>query len=53
MPYTAAGVLLYQGESNRGRAEAPYYDQLLAKMIENWRALWQEELPFYLVQLMP
>lgn len=53
VPYTAAGVLWYQGESNRGRAEAPYYDQLLAKMIENWRALWQEELPFYLVQLMP
>ncbi len=52
-PYTVAGVLWYQGESNRGLAEAPHYATLLQIMVENWRELWQAALPFYCIQLAP
>lgn len=53
IPYTLKGVLWYQGESNRGLKEAVNYDRLFAKMVENWRALWSDDLPFYMVQIMP
>lgn len=52
-PYSVSGVLWYQGESNRGPEEATNYHILLDKMIENWRDLWTDKLPFYCVQLMP
>ena len=53
-PYTVNGVVWYQGESNRLRDEAVYYDKMLAAMIDNWRDIWHDEhLPFYLIQLMP
>ncbi len=49
-PYALSGVVWYQGESNVGNP-APY-ENLLTKMIGNWRTLWQEpELPFVVVQL--
>lgn len=50
-PYTIRGVLWYQGES-----DDPHYDiyqDVLQDLIECWRALWKEELPFLLVQLAP
>lgn len=53
VPYGIAGVLWYQGESNRHPAEAVYYNALLQQMIENWRDLWGENLPFYIVQIAP
>ncbi len=53
VPYTIKGVLWYQGESNAITAEGVHYCELLRLMIENWRSLWQDALPFYLVQLMP
>ncbi len=53
VPYTVAGILWYQGESNRCHEEGMFYDKMLTAMIANWRQLWQEELPFYIVQLMP
>ncbi len=53
-PYTINGVVWYQGESNRLRDEAVYYDKMLTAMIDNWRDIWHDEnLPFYLIQLMP
>lgn len=53
-PYTVSGVVWYQGESNRLRDEAVYYDKMLTAMIDNWRDIWHDEnLPFYLIQLMP
>ena len=49
-PYALAGVVWYQGESNTGQPQT--YEQLLTKMIGNWRTLWQEPtLPFTVVQL--
>lgn len=53
VPYGIAGVLWYQGESNRHPAEAVHYHTLLAQMIENWRDLWGENLPFYILQIAP
>ncbi len=53
VPYTVKGVLWYQGESNSQTDEGIYYCELLRIMIENWRELWNDNLPFYQVQLMP
>lgn len=53
IPFANSGVLWYQGESNRGNAEAVYYSKMLEVMINNWRQEWNDNLPFYLVQLMP
>ena len=53
IPYGINGVLWYQGESNRLEEEAVHYHTLLARLIENWRDLWGENLPFYLVQIAP
>lgn len=53
VPYGIAGVLWYQGESNRLEEEAVHYHTLLGRMIENWRDLWGENLPFYIVQIAP
>jgi len=43
------GILWYQGESNTGRADE-YYD-LMSALIEDWRHLWSEHTPFFIVQL--
>ena len=47
----ARGVIWYQGESDDRRAAL--YDRSFTAVIESWRALWQEELPFLFVQLAP
>lgn len=47
---TVKGVLWYQGESNEWYPES--YEDLIQKMILDWRAHWkQEELPFIVIQL--
>ena len=49
-PYTMAGVLWYQGESDDHRPHT--YEFLLKALIENWRTLWKDcGLPFMIVQL--
>ena len=53
MPYGINGVLWYQGESNRLEEEAVNYHTLLGRLIENWRDLWGENLPFFIVQIAP
>ncbi len=50
-PYTVRGFLYYQGESDDAHAEI--YDTTLKILIQNWRELWREELPFLYVQLAP
>jgi sialate O-acetylesterase len=44
-----AGAIWYQGESNAARAAQ--YNQSFPMMISDWRKRWQEEFPFYFVQL--
>ena len=48
-PYAINGVVWYQGESNTGNP-TPYADYL-KKLMGSWRARWQEQLPFCIVQL--
>lgn len=45
------GVIWYQGESEVYHVEC--YTGIFSDMIDCWRALWGEELPFYCVQLAP
>ncbi|RRB01054.1 sialate O-acetylesterase [Larkinella rosea] len=49
--FAIAGVIWYQGESNRHYA--PAYAQLTRLLVESWRSVWQNDFPFYSVQLAP
>lgn len=49
IPYSIRGVLWYQGESNR--TESISYFHKKQALIGGWRKLWDEDLPFYFVQL--
>ncbi len=52
VPFTFAGVLWYQGETNVGRAAE--LTRLFPAMIEGWRTdFGNPKLPFYYVQLCP
>ena len=51
-PYTARGVIWYQGESD-GDVHPEVYKEVFSRMIANWRELWQDDLPFLFVQLAP
>ncbi|SDE99671.1 sialate O-acetylesterase [Pricia antarctica] len=46
-----AGTIWYQGESNTPNANS--YSTLFTTMIEGWRAKFQNEFPFYYVQIAP
>ena len=51
-PYTCRGVIWYQGEANAHSIErALQYEHLFSTLIREWRGLWQEDFPFYWVQL--
>ncbi|MBX2890392.1 MAG: hypothetical protein KF734_05655 [Saprospiraceae bacterium] len=49
IPYAIRGALWYQGETNAGRAYE--YRKSFPLMIEDWRKRWNEDFPFYFVQL--
>ena len=49
--FPIAGTIWYQGESNTGTAAS--YQQLFTSMINAWRKHWQNDFPFYFVQLAP
>ncbi len=51
VPYSLAGTIWYQGESNVGRAKE--YEVLFPALIGDWREQWKRELPFYFVQIAP
>lgn len=51
VPYGIRGFIWYQGESDDEHPEA--YTAVFGRLIENWRNLWMEKLPFLLVQLAP
>ncbi|MFG0258956.1 MAG: sialate O-acetylesterase [Phycisphaerales bacterium JB041] len=50
-PFAIRGAIWYQGESNRGAAFT--YRDLFRSMIQDWRAKWGREFPFYFVQIAP
>ncbi|MEI2274320.1 9-O-acetylesterase [Sphingobacterium sp. ML3W] len=49
VPYTIKGVIWYQGENNAGQAYD--YRTLFPNLIQDWRSHWNQEFPFYWVQL--
>lgn len=51
IPFRLAGAIWYQGESNTVNPEN--YAQLLPALIRNWRSEWENEFPFYYVQIAP
>lgn len=44
-------IFWYQGESNVGTWAG--YDKLMKVMVNSWRTAWNEQLPFYFVQIAP
>lgn len=49
IPYSIAGVVWYQGESNADRAYQ--YRTTFPLLITNWRDKWKRDFPFLFVQL--
>lgn len=47
--YPIKAVLYYQGEEDSQKHQ--YYERLLSLLIDNWREDYQEEIPFFIVQL--
>ncbi|MFC5683091.1 GDSL-type esterase/lipase family protein [Flavobacterium sp. MAHUQ-51] len=43
------GIIWYQGESNTHNVEL--YEHLMPTLVKSWRNAWNENLPFYYVQL--
>ena len=50
-PYAIAGAIWYQGESDCLFPDI--YDTVMGLLVKNWRHLWEEDFPFYFVQLAP
>ena len=54
VPYAAKGVLWYQGESNaEANLKHDNYCELFSILVDTWRKLWQDDMPFLTVQLAP
>ncbi len=51
IPFSFAGVIWYQGESNVERHDS--YDLLMRTLIDSWRENFKTQLPFYFVQIAP
>jgi sialate O-acetylesterase len=49
--YTIAGTIWYQGEGNTTRAYA--YEKMFTGMIGAWRKQFEQDFPFYYVQIAP
>lgn len=50
-PYGIRGVLWYQGEADDTHPEV--YDAAMVAVIQSWRALWNEDFPFLMMELAP
>ena len=51
IPYTIQGAIWYQGEANVGFEDE--YKIVFRNMIEGWRSKWNNDFPFYFVQIAP
>lgn len=49
--YSIAGAIWYQGEGNTAAAQT--YQSIFTAMINSWRKSWQNNFPFYYVQIAP
>jgi sialate O-acetylesterase len=51
LPFRIAGAIWYQGESNAETPES--YRKLFRTLVENWRHDFENDFPFYYVQIAP
>jgi sialate O-acetylesterase len=51
VPYKIAGTIWYQGEANTDNPGD--YGKLFSSMIKGWRQVYQNDFPFYFVQIAP
>lgn len=51
VPYTIAGVIWYQGETNTSNPK--YYKYVFSSLIKSWREKWDIDFPFYFAQIAP
>jgi sialate O-acetylesterase len=51
VPFNIAGTIWYQGESNANTPES--YRKLFRTLIESWRYEFENDFPFYFVQIAP
>ncbi len=51
VPFAITGAIWYQGESNVGNGVG--YHDLKKNLVEGWRRVWKQPLPFYYVQIAP
>lgn len=51
IPFKIAGVIWYQGEANT--VNPIEYRDMFPALIQNWRAEWENDFPFYYVQIAP
>jgi len=51
IPYNIKGTIWYQGENNVQRFKE--YETLFPAMISDWREKWDNDFPFYFVQIAP
>ena len=52
-PLAVRGATWYQGESNVFRKNGLTYYDKMKDLIEGWRKVWGQDLPFYFVQIAP
>lgn len=52
-PFAIRGVIWYQGESNVFAKNGLKYYGKMKDLIEGWRKVWGEKMPFYFVQIAP
>jgi len=52
IPYRIAGTIWYQGEANVA-SESKEYNKLFTGLVEGWRNAFQNNFPFYYVQIAP
>lgn len=52
IPYTIAGVIWYQGESD-SEGHGDIYADMMCGLIDEWRSKWGRDFPFLMTQLAP
>jgi sialate O-acetylesterase len=52
-PFAIRGVIWYQGETNVFQKNGLKYYAKMKDLIEGWRKVWGEKMPFYYVQIAP
>lgn len=52
-PYALSGFVWWQGEDDDARDWVDFYDESMKTLIESWRKLWKQDLPFFQIELAP